>query len=237
VTRVLVPADRIYACGGRLRLEPDEAHYLLRVLRLGIGATIEVRDGRGGAWRASLVDEHHLSLDERTTLPPLTGVGVVLAFAPPRGGRIDILLEKATEMGAGALQPVWASRSVRKDSGNPGRWSRIVTAAAKQCGIPVVPDVAKPIEFVECLQAYAKTELRLIATPHAEQPLRAVLPTGAIEQAIVLTGPEGGFTEAEVEAARSVGFLPFHLGPQVLRAETAPLVALTILRHRFGDLG
>lgn len=237
MTRVLVPADRIYACGGRLRLEPDEVHYLFRVLRLGIGATIEVRDGRGGAWRASLVDEQHLALDERTTLPPLTGVGVVLAFAPPRGGRIDILLEKATEMVAGALQPVWAARSVRKDSGNPGRWSRVVAAAAKQCGIPVVPDVAKPLEFAECLQAYAKTELRLIATPHADQPLRDVLPPGAIEQAIVLTGPEGGFTDAEVEVAHRVGFLPFNLGPQVLRAETAPLVVLTILRHRFGDLG
>ena len=237
MTRVLIPAERIYGSGGRLRLETDESHYLANVLRLGVGATIEVRDGRGGAWRAVLVDAHHLDLEDRVTLPPLTGVGVVLAFAPPRGGRMDTLLEKATELGASALQPIWSARSVRKDSGNPGRWSRIVVAAAKQCGVPVLPEVAKPLSFDECISAYARTELRLVASPRAEQPLRDVLPKGSVEQAVVLTGPEGGFTDAEIDQAVRAGFLPFHLGPQILRAETAPLVVLSLLRHRYGDLG
>lgn len=237
MTRVLIPADRVYACGGKLKLEPEESHYLAHVLRLPVGSQLEVRDGRGGAWRATVLDTHHLALDERVTLPPLTGVGVVLAFAPPRGGRMDILLEKATELGVGALQPVWAQRSVRKDSGNPGRWTRLVSAAAKQCGVPVVPDVGKPLSFDECLLAYNRAELKLIAAPSAELAMREVLPKTPVEQAIVLTGPEGGFTDSEIAAARSHGYLPFNLGAQILRAETAPLVALTILRHRYGDLG
>ncbi len=237
MTRVLIPADRVYACGGRLKLEPEEAHYLLHVLRLQPGAQLEVRDGRGGAWNATVSEGAVLDLSERTALPPLVGVGVVLAFAPPRGGRMDILLEKATELGASALQPIWAARSVRKDSGNPGRWSRVVAAAARQCGIPVVPDVAKPMSFDEALLAYAGVELKLVAAPTAAEGLREVLPKGPVEQAVVLTGPEGGLTTAELEAATAAGFRPFHLGTAILRAETAPLVALALLRHRYGDLG
>lgn len=237
MTRVLIPADRVYACGGRLRLEPEEAHYLLHVLRLQRGAQLEVRDGRGGAWNATVADNNVLELSERTVLPPLLGVGVVLAFAPPRGGRMDILLEKATELGASALQPIWAARSVRKDSGNPGRWSRVVAAAARQCGVSSLPDVAKPMSFDEALVAYAGTELKLVAVPGAAEPLREVLPKGPVEQAVVLTGPEGGFTPAELDAAMAAGYRAFHLGTATLRAETAPLVALALLRHRYGDLG
>ncbi len=237
ITRVLIPADRIYGCGGKLHLETEEAHYLLHVLRLPVGAQLEVRDGRGGAWNATVADSSTLELAERTTLPPLVGVGVVLAFAPPRGGRMDILLEKATELGASALQPIWAARSVRKDSGNPGRWSRVVAAAARQCGISVMPDVAKPMAFDEALAAYAGVELKLVASPTAGESLREVVPKGPVEQAVVLTGPEGGFTAQELDAAAASGFKPFSLGGAILRAETAPLVALALLRHRYGDLG
>ena len=234
LTRLVVEPERLLT--GLLVLTPDEAHYLRRVRRLGAGDAVEVRDGAGRRCPATLEGATALRLGEWERLPPPPGTAVHLAFAPPRGQRADLLLEKATELGAAAFHPIVAERSVRRDEGAVERYERLVRAAARQCGTAYTP-LVHPAQSLGAFLAAPPEGLRLVASPDAAAALRDVLPAAAPEAAVVLTGPEGGFSRAELAAATAAGFVPFRLGDLVLRAETAPLVALTLLRHRFGDLG
>ncbi len=232
MTRLVVDAARLG--GDQLALDPDEAKYLERVLRLRPGDVIEVRDGLGGSYEARLTGPGRLALGEKRALPEPAGARVHLAFAPPKGKRVDVLLEKATEIGACAFHPVTTRRSVRK-GGDEARWQRVVRAAAAQCGVAHEPVVHATRGLDGFLANLPDAPLRLIADPAAARPLSSCL--DAADAAVILTGPEGGFTPQELSDAQASGFAPFALGPNILRAETAPLVALTIVRHRLGDLG
>ena len=234
MTRLVVAEERLRFSD--LVLSTDEAHYVLRVRRHRVGDVVEVRDGVGGRFSATVVSATTLRLGPRELLPPPTGTPVHLAFAPPKGQRADVLFEKATELGVAAFHPIVAERSVRRDEGPSERFERLVLAAARQCSASFTPPVHPALSLAAFL-ADPPATLRLVASPDAEQPLRSVLPATSPASVVVLTGPEGGFSSAELAAATAAGFVPFHLGDLVLRAETAPLVALTLLRHRFGDLG
>ena len=231
----MVTADRIRH--GYLDLEPSESRYLRNVLRLGAGAPVEVRDGGGGRYPGVLVTAQRVELGPRELLPIPAGPLVHLAFAPPKGKRVDVLLEKATELGVAGLHPICTARSVRRAGLGTDRWSEKVRAAAQQCGLGRVPQVAEPMALTEFLAAMPPHELGLIAEPTAASGLGAQLSEPAPERVLVLTGPEGGFEPGEVELAETFGLVPVHLGELILRAETAPVVALTIVRHRFGGLG
>jgi 16S rRNA (uracil1498-N3)-methyltransferase len=236
MTRLIVDSDRLLP-GDELTLQPDEAHYLVRVLRLQPGDSLHVRDGVGGQFKATLTDPNTLQLGARKSLPALPGPAIHLAFVPVRGKRMDVLLEKATELGVSALHPLYSSRSVRRDSASHQRWSRIVRAAAQQSGVAFEPTVHKPMALTGWLEAPSVAELRLLLSPSADVALRDLLPAAAPRSVCVLTGPEGGWADDEIHVLRQEGWAECSLGSLVLRAETAPLAALTVLRHRLSDLG
>ena len=237
--RIIVDADRLndLTSGGTLVLDAKEKRYLFRVLRLETNDAIEVRDGQGGRYIACIRADQDLQLEERQSLPPMAGPPIHLAFVPIKGKRMDLLLEKATELGVQEFHPIYTERSVRRDSSSHVRWSRIIRAAAQQCGTGIEPILHPARDWQDWVQNNTVAQCQLIASPGASRLLHEVLPNDCPDSIAFLTGPEGGFSNDELEQMTSNHWTACQLGSLVLRAETAPLAALVILRHRFGDLG
>ena len=212
-------------------LRGDEAKHCSRVMRLRAGDRIVVFDGRGRGAGAEIVsvarDEVEVRLGEvrHEARPP---VEVVLNVAVLKGKAMEWLVQKATEVGAAAIQPVLTERVVASpDEGKADKWRRVALEACKQCGRFGMPELREPKRLEEiCRQPVEGTRLIAALAPDVK-PLRDALAAadgaGRID---ILIGPEGDFTAAELELATDAGFQPVGLGPFVLRAETAALYAL-----------
>lgn len=212
---------------------PAAAARHVQVLRMQPGDEVTLFDGTGGEFTAAIermgrsdvtvrVAEHH-------PLEREANAQVHLAVGMPANERMDWLVEKATELGAASLQPLAVERSVLRLAGERAlkkqqHWQAVAAAACEQCGRNRVP-VIHPVQgLAEWLDAQLQG-CRYLLTP-GEAPGAQRAPTGPFT---VLSGPEGGLTQAEQRAALDRGFLPMNLGPRVLRAETAPLAALVLL--------
>ena len=235
--RVHLPPERIEV--GRGRLTPEARHYLADVLRLGAGAEVEVFDGAGGRYPGRL--EEGL---ETVALGPREdarsgGPEIALLFALAKGDKVDLVVQKATELGAARIVPFAAARSVVRLEGARGeerarRWRRIAEEAARQCGRADVPAVAAPLGLGAALAALPPGTVPFVFHPGGS-PLSHAEAGGARGLAAVV-GPEGGLADEELEACRGARAVRVSLGPRVLRAETAAIVAVALLQARFGDL-
>jgi len=235
--RVLVPPEAIEA--GRARLAPAARHYLAEVLRLGPGAAVEVFDGRGGRYAGRLEPGLESVLVGAREDARGAGAEIALLFALAKGEKTDLVVQKATELGAARIVPFAAERSVVRLDPVRGeerarRWRRIAEEAARQCGRADVPDVPAPLPLDAALRTLAPGAAALVFHPGGA-PLRDVVPPGPAGLAVVV-GPEGGLTDGEVRACERAGALRISLGPRVLRAETAAIVAVALVQARFGDL-
>ena len=236
--RVQLPAESF--AGGRARLTPGARHYLIDVLRLEEGAALEVFDGAGGVYAATLGPGEELALGPRRQAPP-PGARVWLAFALAKGEKCDWVVQKATELGVERLLPFAAERSVvrleaKRAAERTRRWQRIAAEAARQSGRSEVPAVEAPVALAEVLGRAPEPLVRLLFHPEGGAPL-AELARPGVPGYLALVGPEGGLTPAEVQACLAAGARLASLGPRVLRAETAAIVAAALLQHRAGDLG
>jgi 16S rRNA (uracil1498-N3)-methyltransferase len=241
LTRVYV--DTALEPGAHITLPGSAASHLLRVLRLRAGAAVTLFNGRGGEYLASIArverTEVTVSIGEHQPIERESPFPLTLAQGVSRGERMDLVVQKATELGVSRLVPVLTERSiVRLDDEQTGRksshWRAIAIAACEQCGRNRLPQVALPARLREFLAAPAGDTLRLLLSPSAARRIEDVPPPGA--GATVLIGPEGGLSEAEQADARAAGFMAVNLGPRVLRTETAAIAALTLLQREFGDL-
>lgn len=239
--RLFVPQERIGT--DRALLAGADLHYLCDVLRLGPGAEVEVFDGRGGLYPARLAEEAEglvLRVGARREAPG-SRARIHLGFALARGERCDVVVQKATELGAAALAPVEAARSVvRLDAERAAdrvrRWRRIAAEAARQCGRADVPAVEAPAPLASVLAAAPEGFRRILLHTGGGEPLADVVERG-LEGHLILVGPEGGFTPEEVETALAAGARLATFGPRVLRFETAAIAALALVQHLAGDLG
>ncbi|HEY6100350.1 MAG TPA: 16S rRNA (uracil(1498)-N(3))-methyltransferase [Anaeromyxobacter sp.] len=237
VRRVHLPPERIEP--GRGRLTPEARHHLADVLRLGPGAPVEVFDGAGGRYRGRLEEGlETIALGPREDARA-GAVEIALLFALAKGEKTDLVVQKATELGAARIVPFAAERSVVRLEGARGedrarRWRRIAEEAARQCGRADVPAVGEPLPLGAALAALPAGTVSFAFHP-AGAPLWEIDAPAAPGLAAVV-GPEGGLTEAELRACSLAGALPASLGPRVLRAETAAIVAVALLQARFGDL-
>lgn len=213
---------------GPTTVDGELAHHLGRVLRSRPGERIVLGDGRGGTAQATIaaVGREHVELlvDAVAQVSPPTPT-VTLAFAPPRQQRGEWLFEHGTEVGVAVFQPLWTQRT-RPQGERPERWAKVVRAAAGQCDRAWLPEVKPAVEFAAFLQQPGLPAARWLATANAP-PLRDQL--GASTHAVLLVGPEGGFTADEQAAAAAAGFRPCGLGPHILRTETAALVGAAML--------
>jgi 16S rRNA (uracil1498-N3)-methyltransferase len=233
--RVHLPPERID--GARGFLGPEARRYLADVLRLAAGDRVEVFDGRGGRYDAVIeAGFESVRLGPRAEAARAT-VELSLVVALAKGEKMDLVVQKATELGAARILPFAAERSVvrlerEKGEERAARWRRIAEEAARQCGRADVPEVRAPADLAAALAALAPGT-RLAVFHPGGAPL-ARLPAADCIAAVV--GPEGGLTDAEVAACEAAGALRTSLGPRVLRAETAAIVALALLQASHGDL-
>ena len=236
-TRLFVTTD--LAGGLAIGLEPSQAHYVKTVLRLEQGAVVALFNGRDGEWlgRIDGVGKGWCSIalfEQRR--PQEAAPDLWLVFAPLKRGRIDFLVEKATELGVGALYPVFTRRSV-VERVNLDRLRANVIEAAEQTERLSVPVLAEP-EPLERLLARWPADRRLLLCDESgtAPPIAETLAAAAPGAFAVLVGPEGGFAETELDALRKTPFvLPVGLGPRVLRADTAALAALAVVQALAGD--
>jgi 16S rRNA (uracil1498-N3)-methyltransferase len=221
-------------------LRGDEAKHLSQVLRIKSGETITVFDGHGRRAPAEIltVSRDQVSLrigDTSITTPPVPVI--TLAQAIPKGKNMDLIVQKAVELGVAAIQPlVTANTIVHPGEGKSDKWRRTALEACKQCGQDTLPHIADPLPFDRWLASLTENaSLRLIASlaPGA-RPFRETLQSHADTAAVtMLIGPEGDFTATEIATATAAGFLPVTLGSIILRVETATLFCVSALRYEF----
>ena len=225
----------VQAAPPRVFLPPGESHHAAHVLRLTAGATVELFDGRGARARGRVVDvarrEVCVAVDavERTGARP--GPRVHLAFATPKGNRLDWLLEKATELGAASLRPVTFERSVagaaKPTPARRDRWLGHCIAAAKQAGLDFLPDLGDPVPLAALLDRPSDALWIVGDLGDGAVPFADALSRRAPRQDIlILVGPEGGLTGAERDRVVAAGFTPVRIGRTTLRIETAAVALL-----------
>jgi len=217
----------------------------VRVLRLKAGDAVVLFNGDGAEYSAIISEagRDRLALDVtgRTVTDRESPLAVTLAQAVSGGERMDYTVQKAVELGAAAIQPLTAERSVVRLQGERAakraeHWQAVVVASCEQCGRNRLPHLLPLLAFDAYLAGEAARRddaLRLMLSPSSARALRDFdRPAGAI---VLLAGPEGGFSPQEERAAEQAGFLPARLGPRVLRTETAAVAALAAIQALWGD--
>ena len=239
--RLFVPAARL--TGARLTLAGDEHQHVARVLRARPGDTLTLFDGAGHEIDGTIVTvgKHEVELTlgaPRTGMVTTSPVAITLLVAVPRGERMELIVQKTTELGVGRIVPVVTDRSVvRPDDKHRARWERIAREAARQCGRADVPIVDAPASLAEAVSAPDLPATRL-ALWEAERgrSLRAHFAGAATAPTALLVGPEGGFAAEEIAVAAAAGFVAVGLGPRILRVETAAIVAVALVQAAAGGL-
>ncbi|WP_367874104.1 16S rRNA (uracil(1498)-N(3))-methyltransferase [Luteolibacter sp. Populi] len=223
-------------------LTGEEAKHAAQVMRLRSGDSITVFDGLGRSAPAEVTtvskSEIRLLLGEPVQAPPLRPA-ICLAQAVPKGKTMDLIVQKAVELGVSSIQPLITRRTiVQVDEDDADRkaakWQRVALEACKQCGQDLIPRIEPPKTFAEWLP-HAGEGIKIVASLYpGTRPLKEILRAFAAPgQAALLIGPEGDFTEDEAAAAIAAGFQAATLGLIVLRAETAAFFGISALRYEF----
>ena len=221
----------------------DQARHLALVLRAKPSDMISVLDGSGYEYECRIVSVHKKEIRaEVISKSPYSAespVSITVVQGISKGERMDIAIQKSTELGAVRIVPVITERTQVKQTHKVERWRKIALSAAEQSGRDKVPDIDEPVRLEEFLGSIAPVSAGIIFFEEKrERNLKEVL-SGfkGTKEITVLIGPEGGFTREEVAAATEKGFTEASLGPRILRTETAPITALSIIQYELGDMG
>ncbi|KRD30150.1 MULTISPECIES: 16S rRNA (uracil(1498)-N(3))-methyltransferase [unclassified Lysobacter] len=242
LTRVHV--DQPLRAGTELALPEGPATHLARVLRLGVGDACVLFNGDGHDYPARIVAlgkrELRVAIDAAMPVERESPLRLVLLQGIARGEKMDLILQKATELGVAEVRPLWSQRSeVKLDEARAEKrlahWRSVVASACEQSGRARVPEVAAPLSLSAALAALPAGGLRLILDPEGELAF-STLSVDADAAVHLAIGPEGGWSPLDREQLRAAGFLGLRLGPRILRTETAGLAAIAALQARFGDL-
>lgn len=220
-----------------VRIEGNQAHYLSRVMRVGEGSVVILCDDMTGEWVAEVREagKRHVLLEVTEQLGPRESVpDLWLCPALLKKDRFDLVLEKATELGAARIQPVLTRRCVA-DKLNLERATTITIEAAEQCARTALPDVRAPEDLKDLLSDWPGDRRLFFADEEGGEPAAEAF-TYNIGPVGLLIGPEGGFDHAEREAIRAhPATTPISLGPRILRGETAAIAALSVWMATSGD--
>jgi|YelNatPaOPRAMG01_1025707.scaffolds.fasta_scaffold56650_1 16S rRNA (uracil1498-N3)-methyltransferase len=226
--------------------DKEEIRHLWQVRRLKPGDQVTIFDGEGHEYEALIRQIKHGEVifqiqsatpvsSKESPLPIILGIGVL------KGSKFDWLIQKITELGVAEIVPFYGQRSVpnwedAKIITKKNRWEKIATAAAKQCQRPKIPQIHPPCSFQEALQKISGDILRIFVWEKEAERTLAQITHAAYPGIYALVGPEGGFSDEEAAQAQEAGFKPVHLGPRILRSETAGMVIVALLQFLFGDL-
>ncbi|NET73385.1 MAG: 16S rRNA (uracil(1498)-N(3))-methyltransferase, partial [Sphaerospermopsis sp. SIO1G2] len=205
-----------------------QRHYLFRVLRLEEEDRFIAMDGKGKWWLAQLTAENAQILEPlevKTELP----VSITLMMALPKGNGFDDIIRYCTELGVTYFAPIISDRTLLKPSHQKlERWQRIATEAAEQSERAFVPVILEPVAFTTASKE-CKIDYRYICVARGEYPHVTEVINNSLSEIIIAIGPEGGWTDAELELAIKSGFQPVSLGRRILRTVTAPIVVLSLI--------
>ncbi len=232
------------APGARVELPEHTAHHAREVLRLRPGTAVRVFDGAGAEFEAVLDEVSRRAVSARITHPAPAAaespLRLVLAVSPLKGDRMEIVIQKATELGVAAIWPVITDRT--DAAARPAlhgtrveRWARVASGAAEQCGRAIVPELAPTTTLAGLLERPFDGPRVVLLETRGEPPLPSLLQDAA-RDLLLLVGPAGGFEPAEADRLRSAGFRAVSLGPRILRSETAAVAAVAIAQASWGDL-
>lgn len=225
-----------------LTLDEQASHHLARVLRFQTGYTLTLFNGDGCEYPATItaIDKRSVTvaLAEQLVAARESPLAIHLGIAISKGDRMDLVVQKAVELGVASITPLLSERVEVRLQGERAEkkiqhWQGIVIAACEQCArnrIPPLHPMAALHDWIATVQA----ERKFVLHHRSDSSLGAIAPAPA--SVALLIGPEGGLSDAEIGAAERAGFAALRLGPRVLRTETAPLAALAILQYAFGDL-
>ena len=223
-------------------LPKDEAEHLTRVLRIGVGDTVSVFDGRGHEFLARVLGaarrEVQVQLLTRVNPAAESTVALTLAQAVLKGDKMDDVVRDAVMLGAAAIQPIVTRRTETTvgaliRGARPDRWRRVALASVKQSKRAVLPEVRSPLTFENYLEEPPPALRLMLVEPGASvavEPLGALRRDPTPSDAALLVGPEGGWDEAECAAAQARSVRLVCLGPRTLRADAVPIAALSILQ-------
>ena len=220
---------------------PERAARHCAVLRLRCGDDVVVFNGEGGEFSAELTrisqDDVRARLISKQGVDRESPLAITLAQCLSSSDRMDITLQKSTELGVSRIVPIASERSVVRLSNERAErrvahWRNVLVAACEQCGRNRVPEIGAITDFADFLGAPGGEGTRLLLAPDASRDLRDLEPSRAV---ILLVGPEGGLAPEERRQADARGFLPIRFGPRILRTETAPLAAIAAMQALWGD--
>jgi len=242
--RFYAPPDSLNASAQTVTLGPDEARHLRDVLRLKAGDEVYVFDGRGREFRCvvstSKRDTADLQIEaEVQPANPESHLQLNLCVALLKGEKFDLVVQKATELGVKKITPLltrFADIQLRDASDATKRlvrWQRIAIETAKQSGRAFVPEISLPVDFEAALDVDG---LGVMFAERDGESLEHLTRESAPQSVTALVGSEGGWSDAEIEAARARNFHVITLGGRILRAETAAITVAALLQHLFGDL-
>lgn len=229
--------------GEIIHLSKEAAHHLVRVLRLSVGAEFILFNGEGGEFKASIMAFHKNKVSVQVgAFNPTnseSSLQIILAQSIVRPEKMDYVLQKSVELGVMQIVPLITERGFLPKL-SPDRWEKrlvhwqaVLINACEQSGRTKIPTVTRAVAFKTAI-GQIKADSRIILAPKAIQTLPQL--AKSCHCAAVLVGPEGGWSESEMNRALAVGYLPVQLGPRILRTETAGLVALTLLQAAYGDI-
>lgn len=226
--------------GARVELAPDRAHYVQQVLRLKPGAALSLfnaGDGEfAGVIEVATKKQVVVTLGEPIDRQSESPLHIHLGQGLSRGERMDYCVQKAAELGVNTITPLFTEHCVVRLA--PDRiekkrqhWQNIAISACEQCGRTVIPEIASPMRVNDWI-AMQKADMQLVCHHEAGAPLPQA---SAVKTVSLLIGPEGGLSPPEVTFAKEQGFHPWLFGPRVLRTETAPVAAISLLQAAWGD--
>ena len=227
---------------GRAYIAGADALHIAKALRMRPGEALTLCDGKGTDFDGVLetVTDRQVTVRISASRPSQAEptLAVTLYQGLPKGDKMDWIIQKAVELGVTAVVPVATRRSVARLEGKADkkqeRWQRIAAEAAGQCGRGMLPSVERPLSWSQALSRLSG-EPALVCYEGGGRPLRELV-TPSTRRLSVFVGPEGGFDPEEIDAIRRQGGGVATLGPRILRCETAPLAALTLLMHLSGNM-
>jgi 16S rRNA (uracil1498-N3)-methyltransferase len=240
--------DTVIPTTGVVSITGREARHICSVLRMKRADTLAIMDGKGNLFEASIEKLHSKEVKVRISksiTPALSSpIEISLGLAVIKSHSMDYLIQKVTELGISSITPFYSERTVtklRRDqlTNKMDRWTEIMKSACKQCGRPILPNLKPPSPFPELTKKTpAKKTLKIILWEDEDKTdLKKVLrSTSPVSHILAIVGPEGGFTQSEINLAREAGFQTISLGSSILRTETAAVSLVAIIQYEWGVL-
>ena len=261
MTRLFLPPEELTS--DEVVITGDNARHLALVLRIETGELIEVLDGNGQKYTCTVRRVHKKEVVARIiNKEPYSvesPVAVTLAQGIARGEKMDLIIQKSTELGVQRIIPVITERSQVRNTKKLERWRKIAASASQQSGRDKIPEILEPVALKDFLSETVQMQLAgnsvsviptkagiqkkeilklILSESFQEQNLKKILKAeNDIKQILLLIGPEGGFSKEEITVAVETGFREVSLGPRILRTETAPIAVISIIQYARGDMG